>query len=124
MIVDAKADAEQQKALVGFAQAMAGRLLENVVDVRVAQINMETGHHSMHDAKTSLRAGNLVGIETRAISERDHVCGNEGAYYPPLTRLVHSMPAVAELDQYDGPGLGVVWTLRGKRSAYVGSFAL
>src|ERR1700704_1935226 len=29
MIVDAKASAEQQKALVGFAQAMAGRLLKN-----------------------------------------------------------------------------------------------
>jgi hypothetical protein len=34
------------------------------------------------------------------------------------------MPAVAELDEYNGPALGVIWALRGKRSAFVGSFAL
>jgi hypothetical protein len=123
MIVDANANAEQQKALVGLAQEMTGDLLKHVVEVRVAPINMQMSHH-MHDAKTSLRAGDLVGIETRSVSEKDHLCGNEGVYYSPLTKLVHSMPAVAELDQYDGPALGVIWTLHGKRSAFVGSFAL
>jgi hypothetical protein len=85
---------------------------------------MSMGHHGMHDANTSLRAGTLVGVETRSIGSNDHLCGNEDVYYQPLTRLVHSMPAVAELDQYDGPGLGVIWTLHDKRSAFVGSFAL
>jgi hypothetical protein len=33
------------------------------------------------------------------------------------------MPAVAELDHYSGPGLGVSWTSHGKRSAFVGTFA-
>lgn len=124
MIVDARATAEQQKALVSFAQEMAGELLKNVVDIKVAAIKMDLGHHGMHDVKTSLRAGDLVGVETRAIGAGDHLCGNENVYYQPLTKLVHSMPAVAELDQYDGPGLGVIWTLHGKRSAFVGSFAL
>ena len=123
MIVDAKASADQQKALVNFAQEMTGELLRNVVEVRVAPFEMEVSHN-MHDAKTSLRAGNLVRLEARAVSDKDHMCGNEGVYYAPLTKLVHSMPAVAELDEYDGPGLGVVWTLHGKRSAFVGSFAL
>ena len=81
-------------------------------------------HHSMHDAKTSLRAGAIVGVETRSISANDHLCGNENVYYSPLVKLAHSMPAVAELDEYDGPGLGVIWTLHGKRSAFVGRFAL
>jgi hypothetical protein len=124
MIVDSRANAQQQKALVGFAQEMAGELLKNVVDVKVAAIKMSMGHHGMHDANTSLRAGTLVGVETRSIGSNDHLCGNEDVYYQPLTRLVHSMPAVAELDQYDGPGLGVIWTLHDKRSAFVGSFAL
>src|SRR5438128_12366973 len=35
LIVDQKATAEQQKALVGLAQAMAGELLQNVVRVEV-----------------------------------------------------------------------------------------
>jgi Protein of unknown function (DUF1326) len=124
MIVDSQANAQQQKALVGFAQEMAGELLKNVVEVKVASITMEMGHHGMHNANTSLRAGDLVGVETRAIGADDHLCGNENVYYQPLTKLVHSMPAVAELDHYDGPGLGVIWTLHDKRSAFVGSFAL
>lgn len=124
MIVDARANAAQQKALVGFAQEMAGELLKNVVEVKVETIKMDVGHHGMHDVNTSVRAGNLVGIETRAIGAGDHLCGNENVYYQPLTKLAHSMPAVAELDEYSGPDLGVIWTLRGKRSAFVGSFAL
>ena len=129
MIVDARANVAQQKALVALAQRMSGELLKNVLEVRVATIdmkvgNMETGHHVMHDATTSLRAGNIVGVETRAIGAHDHLCGNENVYYAPLAKLVHSMPAVAELDEYDGPALGVIWTLHGKRSAFVGRFAL
>ena len=123
MIVDARANEEQRKALVGFAQQMTGDLLKNVVEVKVADIKMDLGHHGMHDVNASLQAGNLVGVETRAIGAGDHLCGNENVYYQPLTKLVHSMPAVAELDRYDGPGLGVIWTLHGKRSAFVGSFA-
>ena len=123
MIVDAKASAEQRQALVSFAQQATGELLKNVVDVKVASFQMEFGHHA-HDTKASLRAGNFVRLETRAVSDEDHLCGNEGVYYQPLTSLVHSMPAVAELDQYNGPGLGVIWTLHGKRSAFVGNFAL
>ena len=134
MIVDAKANAAQQKALIGFAQKMSGELLMNVLEVKVAAIdmsvgdmsaaNMEMSHHSTHNASTSLRAGTIVSVETRAIGENDHLCGNENVYYAPLAKLVHSMPAVAELDEYDGPGLGVIWTLHGKRSAFVGRFEL
>jgi len=128
MIVDSKANAAQQKALVHLAQNMSGELLKNVLEVKVAAIDMRVanmdGHHAMHDAQTSLRAGAIVGVETRSISENDHLCGNENVYYKPLAKLVHSMPAVAELDEYDGPGLGVIWTLHGKRSAFVGRFAL
>ena len=124
MIVDDKASAEQQKALAAFAREMAGELFKNIVAVKVAPIKMEMGnHHDMHDVSTSLRAGNLVGVETRAIGKGDHLCGNENVYYQPLTKLTHAMPAVAQLDRYDGPGLGVIWTLRDKRSAFVGSFA-
>jgi hypothetical protein len=128
MIVDSKANAAQQKALVGLAQRMAGELLRNVLQVKVAAIDMKVSamedHHHMHDASSSLRAGAIVGVETRSISEQDHLCGNENVYYAPLATLVHSMPAVAELDEYDGDGLGVMWTLHGKRSAFVGHFAL
>ena len=123
LIVDDKATAEQQKALVGFAQGMAGDLFKNVVLVEVAPIKMEVSHEGGHYGKTFLRAGNLASIETRSLNGHDHLCGNEEVYYQPLTPMMHAMPAVAELDEYKGPSLGVSWTTHGKRSAFVGSFA-
>lgn len=123
LIVDDKATAEQQKALIGFAQGMGGELFKNVVRVEVAPIRMEVSHEGGHYGKTFLRAGSIAGIETRSLSGKDHLCGNEEVYYQPLTPITHAMPAVAELDEYTGPGLGVSWATHGKRSAFVGSFA-
>lgn len=123
VIVDEKACAEQQKALVEFARSMAGDLLGDIVRVEVAPIKIEVTGHDGHYSNTSVTAGNLAGIQTRAIGGKDHLCGNEDVYYQPLAAMTHSMPAVAELDQYKGSGLGVSWTIRGKRSAFVGTFA-
>jgi hypothetical protein len=123
MIVDQRACPEQQKALVEFAQAMGGELLKNVVRVEIAPIKVEvTGEHG-HYSKTVVQAGRFAGIETRSIGKKDHMCGNEDVYYQPLAAMTHSMPAVAELDQYKGSDLGVSWTIHGKRSAFVGTFA-
>ena len=123
LIVDQNATAEQQKALVGMAQAMAGELLQNIVRIEVAPIELQVSHDGGHYDKTLLRAGDLAGIETRMIGKKDHLCGNEEVYYQPLVTMNHAMPAVAELDQYQGPSLGVRWTVHGKRSAFVGSFS-
>lgn len=123
LIVDQNATAEQQKALVGMAQAMAGELLQNIVRIEVAPIELQVSHAGGHYDKTLLRAGDLAGIETRMIGKKDHLCGNEEVYYQPLVTMNHAMPAVAELDQYQGPSLGVRWTVHGKRSAFVGSFS-
>ena len=123
VIVDQKATAAQQKALVEMAQSMAGELLKNVVRVEVAPIDLQVSHDGGHYDKTLLRAGDLAGIETRMIGKKDHLCGNEEVYYQPLVTMNHAMPAVAELDQYQGPSLGVRWTVHGKRSAFVGSFS-
>jgi hypothetical protein len=123
LIVDERASAEQRKALISFAHEMGKDLLKNVVRVEVAPIHMEVRNDGGHYAKTMLRAGNIAGIETRKIGDKDHLCGNEVTFYPPLTQMSHSMPAVAELDHYSGPGLGVSWTSHGKRSAFVGTFS-
>lgn len=123
LILDQNANAEQRKALISFAQAMGKDLLKNIVRVEIASIEMEVSNEGGHYAKTMLRAGTLAGIETRKIGDKDHLCGNEVTFYPPLTEMSHSMPAVAELDEYNGPGLGVSWTSHGKRSAFVGTFS-
>jgi hypothetical protein len=123
LIVDERACPEQQKALVEFAQSMAGALLNNVVRIDIAPIRVDVTGHDGHYTKTLVQAGKFTGIQTRAIGGKDHLCGNEDVYYQPLAEMTHSMPAVAELDQYEGSGLGASWTVHGKRSAFVGSFA-
>jgi hypothetical protein len=121
LLVDDQAKPEQRTALVNFAKHMGGELLRNVD--QVVQVPMELVVNHEHHGTAMLRAGQFATVQTRPLGEKDHVCGNEETYYPPLTQLAHSMPAVAMTDMYSGPGLGVSWNLHGKRSAFVGAFA-
>ena len=123
LILDERATPAQQKALEAFAQSMAGDLFKNVVRTEIAPIDVEMEFHGEHAVAALVKAGDLATIRTRMLSDRDHLCGNEDAFYPPLTPTVHSMPSVALLDQFAGTGLETSWTHRDKRSAYVGQFA-
>jgi len=122
ILVDQHAAPEQREALVAFAKAMGGELLRNVVEVEAAPMSMVIEKHGAHAARALFRAAGVATIETRAIGEKDHLCGNEYTFYPPLTETSHAMPAVALQDEYRGPGLGVSWSCQEKRSAFVGSF--
>jgi hypothetical protein len=120
LVVDDQATAAQQAALRSFASTVGGRLLANIVRVESAPMELVTPRHGV----ALLRAGYVAMVQTRALNEGDHLCGNEETYYPPLTRLSHSMAAVAETDEYSGADLGATWEIHGKRSAFVGTFAL
>jgi hypothetical protein len=122
LIIDAKADDVQQNALMSFAKAMGGRLLDDVRLVHFAPITMEVGEGQDHGS-VHLRAGEMAEIQTRPLSDKDHYCGNEETYYPPLTELSHAMPAVAVSSRFVGKDLGVEWKIFNKRSAFVGSFS-
>ena len=111
----------QRVALEDFAHHMGGKLLEHVERVIAAPVQFEVSEQQHGFAL--LRAGQFATVQTRSLGDKDHLCGNEVTFYPPLTELAHSMPAVAVTDQYRGPGLGVSWDLHGKRSAFIGSFA-
>jgi hypothetical protein len=123
LILDAKASPLQRQALASFARAMGGQVLQEIVRTEIAPISLELDFHGEHPSGGRLEAGNLAQVITRSLTAGDHICGNEQTYYPPLTQTAHSMPAVASLDQFTGEGLGVSWTLRNKRSAFVGHFA-
>jgi hypothetical protein len=121
ILVDDQANAQQQAALLSFAKQMAGELLKNIEQVIPIQIELVVDRE--HHGAAMLRAGRFATVQTRSIGSQDHLCGNEETFYPPLTQLAHSVPAVALTDAYGGPGLGVSWDLHGKRSAFVGTFA-
>jgi len=122
LIVDQNATEDQKCALVEFAQSVGGRLLENIVGVQSAPISMKIGEADQHGSVV-LTAGRLARIQTRALSDKDHICGNEVAYYPPLTELTHAMPAYTIADEFQGTGLDRECRIFGKRSAFVGTFS-
>ena len=121
LIVDEQATSEQRSALVAFAHQMAGELLLHAQEVVPAP--MELLVNPEHHGTARLRAGQFATVQTRPVNNQDHLCGNEVTFYPPLTPLTHSMPAVALTDTYRGPGLDVDWESHGRRSAFVGTFA-
>jgi hypothetical protein len=120
LLVDRSATPQQRQALINFAQEMGGELLRHVVKVVDVPVNMTV--LQQHHGAAKVHAGNFVTVETRPIGDKDHLCGNETTYYPPLTETTHAMPAVALTDEYQGQGLNTTWELHDKRSAFVGTF--
>jgi hypothetical protein len=120
LLVDDQANPQQSAALVSFARQMGGELLKNVDQTLAAPMEMIVNHE--RHGVALLRAGQFATVQTRSLGDKDHVCGNEVTFYPPLTPVAHSMPAVAVTDAYRGPGLGESWDTHGRRSAFVGTF--
>ncbi len=121
LLVDDQATPQQSAALASFARQMGGELLKNVDQTLAAPMEMIVNHE--RHGVALLRAGQFATVQTRSLGDKDHVCGNEVTFYPPLTPVAHSMPAVAVTDAYKGPGLGESWDNHGRRSAFVGTFA-
>ena len=138
VIVDDKADARQQKALVALARKLGGDRLRNVVSVKVAPIRMKVeaethaasaadaphGGDMPHAPRASFWAAGLAQIVTRPLDHNDHFCGNEVVAYPPLSAGVTVLPAYTLGHEFKGVGLGVKWDDPNCRSAFVGRFAL
>ncbi|MEX2264898.1 MAG: DUF1326 domain-containing protein [Bryobacteraceae bacterium] len=122
LIVDERATPEQRLALKSFARRMSGDLLQDIVRVVYRPVDLNFANDNLHSMKATLTAGELAKIQTRAMKEGDHVCGNEEVWYDPLVKLSHAMPAVAVTHDYKGEGLGTTWSSPDKRSAFVGNF--
>ncbi|MBS1856426.1 MAG: DUF1326 domain-containing protein [Acidobacteria bacterium] len=122
IIVDSRASAEQREALVAFARAQAPDVLSDVVKVTSAPIDLEIENGNIHGGSARLTAGSLAEIRTRGLTEADHICGNEDVFYPPLTKLQHSMPTYALQTSYQGDGLNERFDVRFRRSAFLGTF--
>lgn len=125
LVIDDQASPKQRAALIAFVHHMTGKLTDNVERTIDAPIDLAVvrNHNDAHHGTALLRAGNFVTVQTRGMNDGDHYCGNEETYYPPLTSTTHAMPVVAMRDEYQGPGLNDTWSLSGKRSAFIGTFA-
>lgn len=121
VIVDATATTDQQDALLDFARASAGDLIQEVTEVKQTQIESSLGVCKEEGCAT-IKAGTLIDITTRCIGEKDHLCGNERTFYPPLTKVDGAHPAVTQVASYRGSGLNRTWQLTDYRSAFLATF--
>lgn len=125
LVVDAKANAMQQLALQHLARELAGPLVAEVVAVNVEPIDLGFANGDVHSRVGTLKAGNLVDLQTRAIRATDKVCSHEDTVYPPMAEgLNHAMPAFTVEHRFTGKGLNTTWSSPYKMSAFVGTFQL
>jgi hypothetical protein len=121
LVVDAKATPAQQRALAEFARSRAGGLIGEVASVRALPIEADLSTCDKAGC-AKVTAGNLVEISTRCLGGKDHICGNEKTFYPPLTQVQRAIPAYTEMAAFKGPGLGLTWESTCQRSAFLASF--
>ena len=120
LIVDERATPEQRRVLVDFARTQGGSILDNVISVEAKPVHFEERAHG----SVLLTGGDIVRVETRSMTEDDHLCGNAELCYPPvIKKLSHSMPVFSLVNQYTGAGLDVKWRVADKSSAFIGTFS-
>jgi hypothetical protein len=122
LVVDRMATPKQQAALIDLARSLAGGLIQEVAEVKAASMEVAIGACARKGC-ASVKAGKLVEISTRCLGAKDHLCGNEETFYPPLTDVDGACPAFAELASYAGSGLNLTWDWVEKRNAFTGGFA-
>jgi hypothetical protein len=122
LVVDRAATPQQREALIDLARSAAGGLIREVAEVKTAPMQVAIGTCG-NKGCASVKAGNLVDITTRCLGAKDHLCGNEETFYPPLTDVAGAYPVFTELASFDGSGLNLTWSMVEKRSAFIGSFA-
>lgn len=121
LIVDARADAAQRDALVRLAKRQAGDLLDHVVDIQTAKVELEIC--PCKEGGCARLVAGAARIETRCINAvHDKTCGNEFPYYPPLARDVEARAAFSVEHVFSGTGLNENWKDGERRGAYLGTF--
>ena len=123
LIVDSRADAAQRSALIRLAKGQAGELVGKVLAVQSAKVDFDMS--ACKDGGCARLEAGKARIETRCLDgHHDKVCGNESAYYPPLSKGVTANAAVAVEHSFAGQAFNETWKDSQRRGAYVGSFEI
>lgn len=121
LIVDEKATSAQRAALIRLAQEQGGELLQNILSINTAPIDMAV-IQCEGSGCAKLDAG-VAKVSTRCLDQKhDQGCGNESNFYPPLVKGVKAKAAVTVEHSYTGKAFNETWKDGERRGAYVGSF--
>lgn len=124
-LVDDRATAAQQAALMNMAKALAPDTIQEVVKVKPTKISMEVAGQG-HSGLSTLDAG-IVKLRTRRLFRTDSLCGTEQKRmaYPPLAKVSDEQPAFTLESTYAGPETSVKQSAdRNVPSAVVATFTL
>lgn len=121
VIVESSADVKEQAALKRFVLAQTGIQDNDVAAVQQAEIEMD---FDVNELTATVEVGDLARLETRKARKGDCICSNESAYYPPLTKLLGSVPGVTIEGEVSARPLGTRWSIPDSRTAYLGLFSV
>ncbi len=123
LILDSRANARQRAALTALARKQGGALVENVVAVHSAKVDLDVCECA--EGGCAVLDAGCAKISTRCLdAKHDKVCGNESAFYPPLALDVDVRPAFAVEHTFTGKGVNATWNDAGRRGAYLGRFTV
>lgn len=126
LMLDASATLCQRAVLKRFALDRLGPLAVASPQDQVATIELETGCCEKKGCSRLAVAGGVtaIAIDTRCVCDDDKHCGNETAFYPPLTQGVAVVPAVAKEHTVRSPLFPVAFSDHERRGAFTGRFEL
>ena len=119
ILVDEKASALQEKALIAFAKDSAKKLTDDVLKVIRVPFKLENNHEN---GTGIFEAGKIAKIETRKLTRTDCVCTNELVYYQPLTKVRNFSPAYSKTLSFQGKEFDNRWTTNNIRSSFLATF--
>ena len=116
LIVDGRANAAQQIALVSMANELSKGLVGTIVQVTQAPIEFADQGKAIHVA-----AGQ-VALDVSKEMSHEPTCGAM-QWFHPLSMVDQAEMGVAERHAFTGGALGTKWSDPNKRSAFFGTFA-
>lgn len=117
LMVDQRANAEQQQALVQMAQRLAPDLLRDVVSTTPTPIVYESDGHAVRVAAGAAK------LDVARHVEHSPECGAL-RWFDPLSRVTGAEIGLTHKFEWSGTGLGARWTQINRKSSFVGTFSL
>ena len=115
IVVDARANASQRKALVAMARDLSSHVIKDVVSVTAAPIAYWS------DAQRVAIAAPQMQLTVNKALTHDPSCGAM-QWFRPLTTIQQGAIGVAETHAFSGSALGTRWSDPNKRSAFFATF--
>jgi hypothetical protein len=116
LFVDARANAEQRRALVAMAKTLSHGLVDAVVEETPVPIDFVSGSRDIRVSSTA------VALTVQKVLTHDPTCGGKQWFHPFSTVDRADMGTTAE-NAFTGTSLGTKWSDPNKHSSFFGTFS-